>query len=150
MKAICGADCTACEKFKNNKCKGCNNTKGCPFGKKCWIAKYIEIGGTENFEKLKKQIIEEFKSLSIAGMPEIKELYPLQGTYINLEYILPNGQKIKYLLDDEVYLGNQVECEFNDDKIKKYYGLVANMSFLLICEYEKNNKNPEIIIYKKR
>ncbi len=29
-------------------------------------------------------------------MPKINELYPLHGEYVNLEYPLPNGTKIKY------------------------------------------------------
>ena len=54
MESICGANCEECVLFKNSKCKGCKETNGCPFGKKCWIAKYIEVGGKDNFEQLKK------------------------------------------------------------------------------------------------
>ena len=150
MEGLCGATCTGCELFENNKCKGCKNTNGCPFGKKCWIAKYIEIGGKKNFEILKEQIIEEFNNLNIEGMPEIKELYSLHGNYINLEYRLPNGKKIKFLDDNELYLGNQVECEFSDGETKKCFGLVANMNFLLVCEYEENGINQELIVFKRR
>ena len=142
MKAICGADCNECELLKINKCKGCKNTNGCPFNKKCWIAKYIEIGGKDQFEILKKQIIEEFNSLNIDGMPKIKELYPLHGSFVDLKYPLPNGKKVKFLSDDESYLGNQVECEFNNDGLERCFGIVANMKFLLVCEYEKNGSNP--------
>lgn len=150
MKAVCGANCKECNLFKCNKCKGCNNTKGSPFGKKCWIFKYIEIGGKDSFEKIKGQIMEELNSLKIDGMPKIEELYPLHGAFVNLEYTLPNGNKVNFLHDDEAYLGNQVKCEFNDDDEKKYFGLVANMNFLLVCEYGENGSNPEIIIYKRR
>ncbi len=149
MKAVCSANCSECELLKSNKCKGCNNTKGCPFGKKCWIAKYIEIGGKEKFDELKKQLIEELNSLNIIGMPEIKELYPLHGEFVNLEYLLPNDKKEKFLLDDEAYLGNQLECEYSDE-IKKCFGIVANMNFLMVCEYEEDGRNPELLIYKKR
>ncbi len=150
MQSICGANCEECELFKNNKCKGCKITKGCPFGKKCFIAKYIEVGGKESFEAMKKELLNEFNSLNIDGMPKIKELYPLCGAFVNLECSLPNGTKVKFLHDDESYLGSQVECEFNDDEAKTYFGLAANMNFILVCEYEKNGSNPEIIIYKKR
>ncbi len=150
MEGICGTNCEECELLNSKKCKGCINTKGCPFGEKCFIAKYIEIGGKEKFEELKKEIIMEFNSLKVEGMSKIDNLFPLNGRFINLEYLLPNGKKINFLNDNEIYLGNQVECEFNDGEINKCFGIVANMNFLLVCEYEENGENPEIIIYKKR
>ncbi len=150
MEGICGADCNNCELLKIGKCKGCKKSNGCPFGKKCWIARYIEIGGKESFEELKKGLIDEVNSLNIEGMPKIGELYPLHGSFVNLEYLLPNNSKVKFLLDDEMYLGNQVESKFNDDEIKVCFGIVANMSFILISEYEENGKNSQIICYKKR
>ena len=83
-------------------------------------------------------------------MPKIEELYSLNGSFVNLEYSLPNGIKAKFLQDDEIYLGNQVECEFNDGDFKKCFGLVGNMNFLLICEYGENGSNPELLVYQKR
>ena len=150
MHAVCGANCSECELKKSNKCKGCRETDACPFGKKCWIAKYIEIGGKESFIALKKQIIDEINSLNIDGMPKIKELYPLNGTFVNLSYPLPNGKKETLLSDDEIYLGGQAQCIFNDDETKRCFGLIANLSFLLVSSYDENGRNPEIIIYKKR
>lgn len=150
MKAICGANCNECELFKNKKCQGCQKTKGCPFGKKCFIAKYIEVGGKEKYEIFKKGLIDEFNSLKIAGVPKIHELYPLNGAFVNLEYSLPNRIKVKFLHDDEIYLGTQVGCEFNDGEIKRCFGLVGNTNFLLVCEYGKNGTNPELILYKQR
>ncbi len=129
MKAVCGADCSECDLLKSKKCKGCNNTKCKPFGKKCWVANYIEIGGKNSFDELKKQLINEFNSLNIEGMPKINELYALHGEYVNLEYTLPNNNKIKFINDDEAYLGNQVENIFNDDENKKCFGLICNMNF---------------------
>ena len=148
MKSICGANCEECELF-NKKCKGCKKTNGCPFGKKCWIASYVEMG-IDSFDSLKKELISEFNSLKVEGMPKIDDLFPLHGSYVNLEYPLPNGKSVKLLNDDEVYLGNQVECEFNDGSIKRCYGLVANMSFLLVCEYGEGGINPEIVLFKRR
>ena len=46
----------------------------------------------------------------------------------------------------ETYLGNQLESKFGDRCI----GIAANMEFLLICSYEENGENPELVIYKKR
>lgn len=150
MESICGANCNNCNYGKNNSCKGCVESQGCPFGKQCFIAKYIKTGGTENYNIFKKQLIEEFNLLNISGMPKIDELYPLNGAFINLEYPIPNGKNIKLLDDKGIYLGNQVECEFNDGEIVRCYGLVAGMDFLLVSEYGANGDSPEIIIYKKR
>ena len=150
MDGVCGANCNDCELMKNNNCKGCKNTNGCPFGKKCWIAKYIELGGKDNFEIFKKQLINEINSLNIDGMSSINELYPLHGSFVNLEYILPNGEKVKFLSDTDLYLGNQVECLFNDENTKKCFGVVSNMDFIMVSIYEENGINPELLVYKKR
>ena len=39
-------------------------------------------------------------------MPKINELFPLNGSFVNLEYPLLNGGNVKFLNDDEIYLGN--------------------------------------------
>lgn len=150
MESICGANCSDCGYGKNNNCNGCRKSKGCPFGKQCFIAKYILTGGKENYEIFKSQLIDEFNELNIAGMPKIKELFPLNGAFVNLKYPLSNGSTVKFLNNDDIYLGNQVECEFNDGELIRYFGLVANMDFLLVSEYGANGENTEIILYKKR
>lgn len=45
------------------------------------------------------------------------------------------------------YLGNQLESEFGGDRC---FGILASMDFILVCTYEKNGENPELLIYKKR
>lgn len=150
MESICGVDCEICEYGEKLKCKGCKETAGCPFNKKCFIAKYMEVGGKESFDKLKKELIDEFNLLNVDGMPKINELFPLNGSFVNLEYPLLNGGNVKFLDDDEIYLGNQVECEFNDGEVNRCFGLVANMNFLLVSEYGEDGINPEIVIYKRR
>ncbi len=150
MKSICGADCDNCGYGKSNGCRGCVNTKGCPFGKQCFVAKYILTGGKENYELFKNQLIEEINEITIPGMPKIKELAPLNGSFVNLSYVLPNGKSTDFLENDEIYLGTQVESEFNDGNIIRCFGVLANMDFILISEYGQNGENPELIIYKKR
>ena len=150
MESICGADCDNCGYGKNNNCKGCIKTNGCPFGKQCFVAKYILTGGKENYEMFKKQLIDEINDLNISGMPKIEDLNPLNGSFVNLSYPMPNEEYVKILNDDEIYLGNQVECEFSDDSIIRCFGILANMDFILISEYGANGDNPEIIMYKKR
>ena len=82
--------------------------------------------------------------MHIEGLPEAENLNVLPGEFINLEYTLPNGEKVKFLDDKQVYLGSQLEGE------TKCYGIVANMDFLLVCTYEENGEAPELLIYKKR
>jgi hypothetical protein len=150
MESICGADCSNCGYGKNNNCKGCKETNGCPFGKQCFIAKYILTGGKENYELFKKQLVDEINNLNIEGMPKIDDLNPLNGSFVNLSYPMPNGESFKLLYDDDIYLGNQVESEFNDGEIIKCFGILANMDFILISEYGVNGDNTELILYKKR
>lgn len=109
---------------------------------------YIKIGGIEMFEEFKKQIIDEFNTLlGIEGLPKIENLNVLPGSFVNLEYRLPNGDIVKFLDDKASYLGSQLECEFGGDRC---FGIVANMDFLLVCTYEKNGENSELVMYKKR
>lgn len=150
MESICGVNCNNCGYGKNNNCKGCKSTNGCPFGKECFIAKYILTGGKENYELFKKQLIEEINSLNISGMPEINSLNPLNGSFVNLDYTIPNGKTVQFLDNNDIYLGTQVESIFNDDDQVRCFGILANMNFILVSEYGANGENPEIIIYKKR
>ena len=74
---------------------------------------YINLGGKEKFEEFKKQLIHEFNTLlHIEGLPKVESLNVLPGAFVNLEYTLPNGQKVKFLDDNATYLGNQLEYEF--------------------------------------
>ena len=108
--------------------------------------RYAEIGGDEKFAEFKKQLIREFNELHIEGMPEVRTLNYLVGGYINMEYTLPNGQKVKFLDDNTTYLGYQLECEFGGGRC---FGIAANMEFLLFCTYEENGENPDLVVYKK-
>ena len=44
----------------------------------------------------KKRLIEEFNAPGISNMPTVTTLCQLRGAYVNLEYTLPNGEKVKY------------------------------------------------------
>lgn len=144
MQTICGIDCSKCA-FKDN-CKGCMETNGQPFGGECVAAKCYQSGGETCFLQYKKQLIEEINSLQIKDMPPVTALFPLSGAYVNLEYTLPNGEKIKFLDDTKIYLGCQAE-KINSNRC---YGIAADHDYLLLCEYGCNGAEPEIVIYKKR
>ena len=109
--------------------------------------KYDELSDNGQFEEFKKTLIQEINDLHIEGMPKLESLNALVGSYVNLEYPLPNGTKVKFLNDQTTYLGNQLEPDFGGDRC---FGVLANMEFILICTYEAEGKNPELVLYKKR
>ena len=109
--------------------------------------RYEELSDNGEFEAFKKQLIDEINSLNIEGMPKVEKLNALVGAYVNLEYPLPNGAKVKLLDDNATYLGNQLESEFGGGRC---FGVLANMDFILVSTYEAEGKNPELVLYKKR
>ena len=144
MLSICGLDC--CSKCdKKDSCGGCIKTNGHPLGGDCIAAEAIKKGGFEAFQALKQTLIDEFNSLGIEGL-KINDLNLLNGFYVNLEYTLANGGKVKLLEDDKIYFGNQIEKSGSD----RCYGVVADDKYLLVCEYGCNGADAEIITYKRR
>ena len=109
--------------------------------------RYEELSDDGQFEEFKQKLIGEINDLHIDGMPKLEKLNALVGKYVNLEYRLPNGTKVKFLNDQTTYLGNQLESEFGGDRC---FGVLANMDFILICTYEEGGTNPELVLYKKR
>ena len=130
--------------FNEEYCKWCYNDG--EFTLDFW-KRYSELGGEEAFEEFKQQLMDEFNALRIEGLPKVESLNVLSGSFINLEYTLGNGQKVKFLDDNATYLGNQLACEFGGDRC---FGIAANMQFLLVCTYEENGADPELVLYKKR
>ena len=109
--------------------------------------RYEDLSDGGQFEAFKKQLMEEINALHIEGMPKVEALNALVGKFVNLEYRLPNGIKAKFLDDQTTYLGNQLESEIAEGLC---FGVLANMDFILVCTYEKDGANPELILYKKR
>ena len=109
--------------------------------------KYEQLGDNGEFEEFKRKLIEEINNLNIEGMPKLEKLNALVGSYVNLEYTLPSGTKVKFLNDNTTYLGNQLESELVEGLC---FGVLANMDFILVCTYEADGKNSELILYKKR
>ena len=104
--------------------------------------RYDELSDNGQFEEFKRQLINEINDLHIDGLPRVDKLNALVGKYVNLEYTLPNGQKVKFLDDQKTYLGNQLESEFGGDRC---FGILAGMDFILVCTYEKDGENPELV-----
>ena len=109
--------------------------------------RYEELSDSGQFETFKKQLIEEINALHIEGMPKVEKLNALVGRYVNLAYRLPNGASVKFLDDQTTYLGNQLESELGGERC---FGILANMDFIMICTYEAEGANPELVLYKKR
>lgn len=131
--------------FNEEYCKWCYSDGD--FTLDFW-KQYAKLGGKEKFEEFKKQIIDEINVLiRIEGLPKVEKLNVLPGSFVNLEYRLPNGEIVKFLDDGATYLGAQLECEFGGDRC---FGIAANMDFILVCTYEENGENPELVLYKKR
>ncbi len=109
--------------------------------------KYDELSDDGQFEQFKEQLIKEINDLHIEGMPKVEKLNALVGQFVNLPYRLPSGADVRFLNDGTTYLGNQLESEFGGDRC---FGVLANMDFILVSTYEKDGKNPELVLYKKR
>ena len=109
--------------------------------------KYEELSDDGQFEEFKKTLIDEINSLGIDGMPRVEKLNALVGKYVNLEYTLPGGEKVRFLDDNATYLGNQLASEIAEGVC---FGVLANMDFILICTYGEGGSDPELILYKKR
>ena len=130
--------------FNEDYCKWCYHEG--EFTLDFW-QRYRELGGDEGFERFQQQLMAEFNALGVEGMPEVTGLNVLSGSYINLEYTLPSGEKVKLLNDNATYLGNQLPCLYGGSRC---FGLAANMQFLLVCTYGPLGEDPELVVYKKR
>jgi hypothetical protein len=91
-------------------------------------------------------LIGEFNKLGIADMDEVTGLNALKGSFINLEYTLASGQKVKLLDDNKIYLGNQLGKAGSD----RCYGIAADEKCLLVCEYGEAGVDAEIVVFKRR
>ena len=109
--------------------------------------RYEQLSDGGEFEKFKKQLVDEINALGIEGMPVLDRLNALVGRFVNIEYPLPGGIKAKFLDDSVTYLGNQLPSELFPGLC---FGVIACMDFILICTYEEGGENPQLLLYKKR
>lgn len=140
--SLCGIDCTKCE--LNSTCNGCAKTLGKPFGSECIVALSLK-GGENALCKLKKDLIAAFNVLGIQDMEEVTELNALKGSFINIEYALPNRQTLKFWDDNKIYLGNQLHKKDSD----RCYGIVADEKYFMVSEYSGYGSDAEIIVFKR-
>lgn len=133
-----------CGDFNEDYCKYCYSDG--EYTLDFW-KRYSHLDGEEKLKEFKAQICREFNELNIDGLPNVESLNVLSGSFINLEYTLPGGQKVRFLNDAATYLGNQYECLFGGNRC---FGIAAGMDFILVCTYAENGKDPELVLYKKR
>ena len=93
---------------------------------------------------LKNQLIEEINALGISGIPQIDNLFVLQGSFVNMEYTI-NGNSVKLLDDNATYWGTQVEKTDG-----RCYGIACNEHYILVSEYGKDGKDAELVMLKRR
>ena len=139
-QSFCGADCAKCN--SNMTCKGCRSTGGKPFGEPCFVAKLCQ---EENYETLREQLLAAFRALGIEELKNLNRLYPLKGSFVNLEYPLPSGQKITLWKDDGIYLGNQIAKSGSD----RCYGVAADENYLAVSEYGENGADARLVMFKR-
>ena len=142
MKSICGINCTNCE--LSDTCDGCSETNGQPFGAECIVALNCRKGETA-LRELKEKLIDEFNELSIKDMDRVTDLNALKGSFINIEYVLPTGQAVKFWDDNKIYLGNQLHKKDSE----RHYGIVADEKHLMVSEYSDYGFNAEIVVFKR-
>lgn len=75
----------------------------------------------------------------------IEHLEELNGDYINLESLLPNGKRGKILDDNKKYLATQVEIPHSD----RCYGIAADENMIVIFQYGCEGKESELVAWIK-
>lgn len=93
----------------------------------------------------KEALIRAFNELKIPDMETVSQLYELKGSFVNLEYTLPSGQKVKLWDDGKIYYGAEL-CKKGSDRC---YGLTAGDGYLLVCEYGDKGSDAEIVVFKR-
>ena len=145
MYELCQRDCCENCEFHEIVCAGCAETGGHPCGGTCVVAEGIQAKGLGALYAQESEITKEINALNIEGL-ELCEMNLLLGGYVNLEYTLPGGKKARLLDDKRVYWANQLERPGTD----RCYGVVADDSLLLVCEYGCGGEDAELLVYKKR
>lgn len=94
----------------------------------------------------KQRLIEEINALAISDMPTIDDLFVMQGSFINMPYLV-NGNHVKLLDDNTTYWTNQVAKQ---GSVGRCFGIACNEHYILISEYGANGADAELVMLKKR
>ncbi len=91
------------------------------------------------------KIIARLKTLGIPEFTGVEELDELNGDYINLESVLPNGEIGKILDDNKKYWATQVEIPGSE----KCYGIAANERMIAVYRYGCGGSDSELVLWTK-
>ena len=94
----------------------------------------------------KRQLIDEINALEVTGLPEIDNLFVLQGSFVNEEFRI-NGNSVRLLNDKAFYWGTQVPHPTAADRC---FGIACDERYILVCEYGINGADAEIVLLKRR
>lgn len=94
---------------------------------------------------IKERIISRLKTLGIPELEKADHLEELNGDYINLESVLPNGKTGKILNDDKRYLAAQIEIPDNE----KCYGIAADEGMIAVFRYGCEGRESEVVAWVK-
>ncbi len=92
-----------------------------------------------------KEIIARIKTLGIPELAGVEELNELNGDYINLECVLPNGKTGKILDDNKKYWAAQVEIPGSE----KCYGIAADERIIAVYRYGCGGSDSELVLWTK-
>lgn len=95
-------------------------------------------------QPLKDVLIAEINALDIPDMLPVNELYPLQGSFVNMEYDI-NGNHVRLLDDSKTYWGAQVEKQDG-----RCYGIACDEHMIVVSEYGDGGTDAEIVLMKRR
>lgn len=90
-----------------------------------------------------EKIISRLKALGIPELENINSLNELNGDYINLESLLPNGKTGEILEDNKKYLATQVEIPNSEE----CYGIAADETMIAVLRYGCEGKDSKLIAW---
>lgn len=94
---------------------------------------------------MEQKLLNEIKNLGIREFKSFKSLNLMDGSYLNLEVELPNGQITKLLDDNKKYYANQIDIADSD----KCYGVAADENFIVVYKYGCEGTDAELVLLKK-
>lgn len=90
-----------------------------------------------------ESVLRCLRTLAIPELMSVLSLNLLNGDYINLECLLPNGATGKILDDEKTYYVNQVE-KYGSDRC---YGVAADEQQIAVFEYGCNGTDAVLVAW---